>query len=195
MKLLMIRHGKTYFNELDLTQGWCDSPLSEIGMSQAKALAQKIKDIAIDEAYSSTSERAYDTLEIALNNPFMTIKRDRRLKELNFGYFEGQPNALKGKMVKEDFRNIETSCDYRKFHGEKLADVVERHLDFLQEVVSDEDRTIAIGGHGLSLTALTHHLCEEQLQKEFPDFRFLGNACAVYMEYKNHQYSVLNIIE
>ncbi len=94
MKLLLIRHGKTYFNELDLTQGWCDSPLSEIGMSQAKALAQKIKDIAIDEAYSSTSERAYDTLEIALNNPFMTIKRDRRLKELNFGYFEGQPNSL-----------------------------------------------------------------------------------------------------
>ena len=51
MKLLLIRHGKTYFNELDLTQGWCDSPLSDLGITQAKDLAKKIKDISIDEAY------------------------------------------------------------------------------------------------------------------------------------------------
>ncbi|MDD6712512.1 MAG: histidine phosphatase family protein [Sharpea porci] len=195
MKLLLIRHGKTYFNELDLTQGWCDSPLSDLGITQAKDLAKKIKDISIDEAYSSTSERAYDTLELALNNPHIIITRDRRLKELNFGYFEGQPNALKRKMVKEDFRDIETSCDFRPFHGENLADVVGRHLDFFHEVVSDEDKTIAIGGHGLSLTAFIHYLCEEQLQKEFPHFRFLGNACAVLMEYKNQQYKVLKIFE
>jgi len=31
MKLIFVRHGRTYFNEIRLTQRWCDSPLSKTG--------------------------------------------------------------------------------------------------------------------------------------------------------------------
>lgn len=29
MRFIFVRHGKTHFNEINLTQGWCDSPLSK----------------------------------------------------------------------------------------------------------------------------------------------------------------------
>lgn len=64
--IYLIRHGETYFNSIGKIQGWCDSPLSEKGIAQAKRARQMIidKGIEFDAAYSSTQGRAMDTLEI-----------------------------------------------------------------------------------------------------------------------------------
>lgn len=32
----LMRHGQTLFNELKKVQGWCDSPLTELGKEQAR---------------------------------------------------------------------------------------------------------------------------------------------------------------
>ena len=34
--LYMMRHGQTLFNELKRMQGWSDSPLTDLGIRQAK---------------------------------------------------------------------------------------------------------------------------------------------------------------
>ena len=36
MRFIFVRHGKTHFNEINLTQGWCDSPLSKVGIKQVE---------------------------------------------------------------------------------------------------------------------------------------------------------------
>ena len=61
-----MRHGQTLFNKRHLIQGWCDSPLTDFGIYQAQVAAQYFKEhgIIFDSAFSSTSERACDTLEI-----------------------------------------------------------------------------------------------------------------------------------
>lgn len=63
--LYLMRHGQTLFNVQHKIQGWCDAPLTELGINQAKIAGQYFKDhhITFDHAYSSTSERACDTLE------------------------------------------------------------------------------------------------------------------------------------
>ena len=40
MRFIFVRHGKTHFNEINLTQGWCDSPLSKVGIKQVENISK-----------------------------------------------------------------------------------------------------------------------------------------------------------
>lgn len=64
--LYLMRHGQTLFNKRHRIQGWCDAPLTDLGVYQAQVAGQYFKNagVVFDAAYSSTSERACDTLEI-----------------------------------------------------------------------------------------------------------------------------------
>ena len=85
--LYLMRHVETLFNVRKKIQGWCDAPLTELGIKQAKVAGKYFKDhnITFDHAYSSTSERACDTLELVTDMPYTRLKG---LKEWNFGVFE-----------------------------------------------------------------------------------------------------------
>ena len=74
--LYLMRHGETLFNELKLKQGWSDSPLTENGIEQAKKVAEYFKknNIIFKSAYSSTQERATDTLKIVTDADYVQLK-------------------------------------------------------------------------------------------------------------------------
>lgn len=92
-KLYLVRHGQTLFNLKGRAQGHCDSPLTDLGIEQAKMAGKFFKDhnITFDEAYASTSERACDTLELITDIPY---KRLKGLREWSFGMMEGEPEIL-----------------------------------------------------------------------------------------------------
>ena len=73
--LYLMRHGQTLFNARKKIQGWCDAPLTELGIKQAKIAGKYFKDnnIVFDHAYSSTSERACDTLELVCDLPHKVV--------------------------------------------------------------------------------------------------------------------------
>ena len=64
----IVRHGETMFNVKGRIQGWCDSPLTKLGVSQAKELGKKLKNDSFDVCFCSTSERAMDTAQYILEN-------------------------------------------------------------------------------------------------------------------------------
>ena len=82
--LYLMRHGQTLFNVRRKIQGVCDAPLTELGIEQARRAARHYTEhqIIFDHAYSSTSERACDTLELVTD---MEYKRVKGLREWNFG--------------------------------------------------------------------------------------------------------------
>lgn len=41
--LYLVRHGETLFNKRRKIQGWCDSPLTPLGIQQAKEVKEKLK--------------------------------------------------------------------------------------------------------------------------------------------------------
>ena len=102
--LYLMRHGQTLFNKRHRIQGWCDAPLTDLGVYQAQVARQYFKNAAItfDAAYSSTSERACDTLEIVTNGS-LPYQRVKGLKEWNFGTFEGESEDLNPPLPYEDF--------------------------------------------------------------------------------------------
>ena len=87
-----MRHGQTLFNVRRRIQGWCDSPLTELGKQQALKAKEYLKDISFDHYYSSTSERCCDTIELIIGDHY--YKRLKGLKERNFGLFEGESEDL-----------------------------------------------------------------------------------------------------
>ena len=45
--LYLMRHGQTLFNLRHKVQGWCDAPLTDFGIYQAKVAGQYFKDASI----------------------------------------------------------------------------------------------------------------------------------------------------
>lgn len=84
----LMRHGQTLFNVQGRIQGACDSPLTELGIAQAKAARDYFEQegIRFDSIYSSTQERACDTAELVTGRK--DYIRLKGLKEWNFGSFE-----------------------------------------------------------------------------------------------------------
>lgn len=61
-----VRHGQTLFNVRRRIQGSCDSPLTKQGIVEARIAGSALRDVKIDRAYCSSSERAVDTAALVL---------------------------------------------------------------------------------------------------------------------------------
>lgn len=100
-KLYLMRHGQTLFNTQGRVQGACDSPLTELGIEQAKLakLYFENNNIIFNEIFSSTQERA--TPQSLFQDEDVTQLKG--LKEMNFGQFEAQPENLLPKFRRGKF--------------------------------------------------------------------------------------------
>ena len=138
--LYLVRHGQTMFNRQHRIQGWCDSPLTEVGKSQAKAVKEYFEreGIRFDKAYCSTSERCSDTLELITDMPYRRLKG---LKEMFYGELEAERESLGSKDAKE--------CEtyYERFGGESSNTVRDRMVSTLTGLMEEEgDCILAVNG-------------------------------------------------
>lgn len=192
MKFLFVRHGKTHFNEINLTQGWCDSPLSKLGVKQVENMSLQLKDYSINKAYTSPLGRAVETSEIILQGHNIAPIYDKRLKEVNSGILEGINTQLVKKLHVENTDWMDTlEMDYRSYEGEDLHDVINKHIEFLNDIIasSNEDDTVLIVGHGCSLYGLVKTLVPHDARLSFPD-----NATTIIVDYKEGHYSLDTIL-
>lgn len=141
--IYIMRHGQTLFNKQLKIQGWCDSPLTPLGIKQAEIASKYFKDnnINFDDAYSSTSERASDTLEIVTD---MYYKRLKGIKEWNFGALEGEPEHIVFGRFKED--------TFIQYGGESENEFTDRVITTIENIAktSSGDK-ILIVCHGMIL--------------------------------------------
>ena len=66
VKLILVRHGESEWNKLNLFTGWVDVPLSREGVEEALKAGEKIKNIPIDVIFTSSLIRAQMTLFLAM---------------------------------------------------------------------------------------------------------------------------------
>ena len=89
--LLLARHGETDWNRDHRWQGHTGPPLNETGRRQAAELAAQIR--RIDAVYSSDTQRAHETALILAERHGIDVHTDPRLREVNFGLWEGLTRA------------------------------------------------------------------------------------------------------
>jgi 2,3-bisphosphoglycerate-dependent phosphoglycerate mutase len=97
--LVLLRHGESTWNALNLFTGWVDVPLSEKGTAEAEAGGRMLTEAGVlpDVVHTSLLRRAITTANIALgvaDRHWIPVKRDWRLNERHYG-------ALQGKNKKE----------------------------------------------------------------------------------------------
>jgi broad specificity phosphatase PhoE len=131
--LILIRHGQSTSNVEGLLAGRLDSPLTDVGRAQARALAPSLTDVSI--AITSPLDRARETARLAL--PHLTATVDDAFIELDHGTEEGRPFA---EFLLADWRTFRGDSHFRVGGGESLADVdarVQPRLTALEEEYRD----------------------------------------------------------
>ena len=135
MRLYLIRHGQTVLNQKKCYYGVTDVALNDKGMQQAAGLSFLFKDVRPDYVYSSPLLRATQTARQVLSGLDLKIMTDDRLKEQNFGIFEGltwqeimDRYPVEYEAWNKDFSN------YRIPDGESFSDVRERVDDFIRDL-------------------------------------------------------------
>jgi broad specificity phosphatase PhoE len=88
-RLILLRHGETDWNREGRFQGQADPPLNTTGREQAKASIKKLAGWSFEAIYSSDLQRAVETAQIIARRHGLSVRQDRRLREINQGEWEG----------------------------------------------------------------------------------------------------------
>ena len=145
-RLLLIRHAEPDEAARGRCYGRLDVGLSPTGLASAERLAESLRAVELDAVYVSPRLRAVQTAA-ALDTP-RTV--DDRLRELDFGHFEGRTYDEIEREQPEFFRSwMETPTLVRFPGGESYADLRERVSAALDDIVTANDgRTVALVSHG-----------------------------------------------
>ena len=88
-RLLIIRHGQSVWNREGIIQGQRDIELSLLGLQQAEAMANRLRDARLDAIYSSPLLRARQTAAALAGSHHLPIHLDADLVEIHHGAWEG----------------------------------------------------------------------------------------------------------
>lgn len=94
IKLVLLRHGESLWNQANLFTGWTDVGLSEKGIEEAKKAGQMLKKegYIFDMAYTSVLKRAIKTLWLTLEEMdlmWIPIENSWKLNERHYGALQG----------------------------------------------------------------------------------------------------------
>lgn len=106
MRLVIIRHGESEWNKLNLFTGWSDVDLSPEGKKEAILAGKALKEeeIDFDVCYTSYLKRAIHTLNLVLeemNRDWLPVVKSYKLNERHYGALQGLNKAETAKKYGE----------------------------------------------------------------------------------------------
>ena len=107
MKLVLLRHGESEWNKLNLFTGWTDVDLSEKGREEAKQAGVLLKNEGydFDVCYTSRLKRAIHTLNAVLDEmdrAWLPVIKSWKLNERHYGALQGLNKAETAAKYGED---------------------------------------------------------------------------------------------
>jgi 2,3-bisphosphoglycerate-dependent phosphoglycerate mutase len=161
--LVLVRHGESEWNKLNLFTGWRDVDLSEKGIGEARAAGKRLKakGLTFGIAFTSVLKRAQRTLDLMLDElgqKAMPIERDQALNERDYGDLSGlNKDDARKKWGEEQVHIWRRSYAVAPPGGESLRDTGARvwpyYLHRIQPHVLRGDGVL-ISAHGNSLRAM-----------------------------------------
>ena len=167
MNLVLVRHGQSEWNALNLFTGWKDPGLTDQGRQEANQAGQLIQSLNLDfdVMFTSALVRAQLTGDIILNiikqTHIPTIK-NQALNERNYGDLAGlNKDDARAKWGAEQVQIWRRSYDIPPPGGESLKDTGERVMPYFnQEILPliKKGENILISAHGNSLRSMIKFL-------------------------------------
>ncbi len=180
MKFYIVRHGQTLFNQKGIIQGWCDSPLTEQGIQQARNVAYGLKDIPFTCAACSISERAWDTATIIAEGRAIQVHPRKDLKEVHFGTLEGE------RLTHGEFFPL-MEKGFTEYGGETVPEASERFLHALKEIGDTHTGNVLIVAHGAVIAGVLMAISKGTLS--FEDMH-LENCSVSIVDYTDNTFTI-----
>jgi len=157
VRLILVRHGETPWNEIHRFQGISDIELSRKGIGQAKFLAKSLRKEPLEAIYTSPLTRARQTADQIARYHDCPLIIDKSLQELNQGQLEG----LTGEDLRRDHAGflekwIKNPGSTRLPQGESLGQLQKRAWSSIARIIrSHPEGTVAVVAHSfVNLTIL-----------------------------------------
>jgi 2,3-bisphosphoglycerate-dependent phosphoglycerate mutase len=165
--LVLVRHGESEWNKLNLFTGWKDVGLSQKGIDEARTAGRLLKaeGLRFDVGFTSALLRARHTLTLMLEELGQTdlpIHEDQALNERDYGDLSGlDKDEARRKWGAEQVHVWRRSFDVPPPGGESLKDTAARVLPYYEARIWPEvkaGRNVLVAAHGNSLRALIMRL-------------------------------------
>lgn len=140
-RITLVRHGQSVANHAKRWQGQSDSPLSELGVRQARALAARLKKRGFDRIVASDLSRASDTAA-AIGRPF---ERWQAFREFDVGAWENCTREEIAARFPDQLARLDAGEDVALGGGETYAAFSAR----IDEALAALAETLAPGAHAL----------------------------------------------
>lgn len=185
-KIYLIRHGQSQGNEKGLLLGHTDLDLTELGYEQAQKTATFLHDVPVDAIYSSDLLRAYHTALATANDKGLSVTRDRELREIFLGDWEGAvvSDLREGCPAEFDVwrENFGRVCPP---NGETPIEVQERVMRAVLRLCErHKGQTIFLFSHGAAIRVLKA-ACDGKSPDEIKDVPWATNASVSTLEYED----------
>lgn len=137
-KIYLVRHGESIANTMGIYQGQTyDTPLSVLGLKQAKALVIYFKDVEIKKILSSPLMRTMATAKQIADAKTIPIIKTNEIIETNHGRWEG----LEKKFIEQKWPNVyqtwlnkPAEAEFPK--GERFLDTNKRVIDWWNKTIT-----------------------------------------------------------
>lgn len=161
--LVLVRHGESEWNRLNLFTGWRNPDLTEKGLIEARVAgrALRFEGIRFDVAFTSALKRAQHTLDIILSElkqENVPITRDAALNERDYGELSGlNKDEARKRWGEQQVMIWRRSYDIAPPGGESLKDTLARVQPYYEAHIWPEiikGKNVIVAAHGNSLRAL-----------------------------------------
>lgn len=156
MRLLVMRHGESEADRLDVHEGRADFELTERGHVQAQAMTRFIhKNYTVSAIYCSPLKRAKQTAMYLSQWTGIALEEDENLMEFNNGLIAGLPRDvarekypyIKNLPIHQAVYEQESKLQFRYRAEEALSRVLWEH---------GPDETVVLVSHGGMINQLYH---------------------------------------
>lgn len=167
-KLVLIRHGESMWNKMNVFTGWVDVPLSTEGIAEAQKAGEELAGISFDAVFTSIQIRAIETAMILLAsaksaktpviihsegkmkewttifsaetaNNILPVFSDWHLNERYYGHLQGlNKTATVNKYGEDQVHLWRRSYDVAPPEGESLKDTAARTIPYFKSRVMEQ---------------------------------------------------------
>jgi 2,3-bisphosphoglycerate-dependent phosphoglycerate mutase len=194
-RILLVRHGETDWNAASRIQGHSDTPLNAAGRQQAQRAAQRLALEPVRALYCSDLARACETATIIGEPLGLTVVTSPRLRERQYGAWEGLTAAEIQARYPEQFVLWRARfTDFAPPQGESIRQLLTRALAELQTIARRHlNERVVVVTHGGFCYALINHILGgvNGDRREFT----IGNASIHTLEVTGNEWAVISMNE
>jgi broad specificity phosphatase PhoE len=146
--IILVRHGQTAWNAIEVFRGRIDIELDETGLKQAELLGEYLGQRELKAVYSSPLKRAVKTAEAIARHHRLAVEIAPDLNDMDFGEWQGL--SLQEVRIQFDELLVAWTSEPHRVRipsGESLDDVRQRALTLVNQIVDKHEGTVVLVSH------------------------------------------------